>query len=183
MKKILVLSLFLVAIAGLACATPVMCDVVMQPNSSNIVLSSSCTVHPDSGFFISSLTLTGFDSFTGGGANPIVNFTGTLAQSSPVFSIPSFCQVTADAGNNSINCPFTVLPSNTVTSLHLATFTASISAASNTEVQGTISAASINLFLDYGETLIPVTGTPEPTTLGLMGGALLGLGFLARKKK
>ena len=29
----------------------------------------------------------------------------------------------------------------------------------------------------------PSTGTPEPTTLGLMGGALLGLGFLARKKR
>jgi hypothetical protein len=29
----------------------------------------------------------------------------------------------------------------------------------------------------------PTTGTPEPTTLGLMGGALLGLGFLARRNK
>jgi hypothetical protein len=183
MKKILVVSLFLVALAGFVGATPVMCDVVMQPNSSNIVLSSSCTVNPDPGFYISSLTLTGYDSFTGGSALPIVNYTGTLSQSSPVFSIPTFCQVTSDAGSNSVNCNFTVLPANTVSGLHLATYTVGISAASNTEVQGTISAASINLILNYGETLIPLTGTPEPATFGLLGGALLGLGFLARRKK
>jgi hypothetical protein len=55
--------------------------------------------------------------------------------------------------------------------------------ASNTVIQGTISGASINLFLDYAETLAPVGGTPEPATLGLMGSALVGLAFLARKKR
>jgi hypothetical protein len=28
----------------------------------------------------------------------------------------------------------------------------------------------------------PITGTPEPATLGLTGMALLGVGFLARRK-
>lgn len=31
------------------------------------------------------------------------------------------------------------------------------------------------------EAAIPTTGTPEPTTFGLVGGALLGLGLLRKK--
>jgi PEP-CTERM motif-containing protein len=182
MKKSFLTAIFLIGIAQLASATPIMCDVVMQPNSSNIVLSSNCTVNPDPGFFISSLTLTGFDSFTGGVALPIVDFTGAISQSSSVFSIPSFCQVTSDAGNNSIDCPLTVQPSSTFTGLDLSTYTVSVSSASNTEVQGSVAAASITLALNYGETQIPST-VPEPYTLGLMTGGLLGLGILARRKK
>src|SRR5271155_4496204 len=157
MKKLFLTVFFLIGIAQLASATPVMCDVVMAPNSSSIVLSNSCTVDPDPGFFISSLTLTGFDSFTGGAGSPIVDFTGTLSESTGVFGIPSFCQVTANAGNNSIDCALTVLPANTVSGLDLSTFTASIGSASNTEIQGSVAATSITLILDYGETIIPTS--------------------------
>jgi hypothetical protein len=183
MKKLIFASLFLIAIAGLASATPIMCDVVIQPNSSNIVLSSSCTVNPDPGFFISSLTLTGFDSFTGGSALPIVDFTGAISQTDNVFSIPNFCQVTSDSGSNSINCNLTVEPANTVTGLDLSTYTVAVTSASNTEVQGTVSAASINLVLNYGETEIRGGSVPEPYTIGLMSGALLVLGLLSWRKK
>jgi hypothetical protein len=183
MKKLVLIALLLIVIAGLAGATPVMCDVVIQPNSSNIVLSSSCTVNPDPGFYISSLTLTGFVSFTGGAGEPIVDFTGSLSQSDNLFSIPTFCQVTSDAGSNSINCNSTVLPANTVTGLDLSSYTVDISSASNTEVQGTVAAASISLELNYGETLIPTGSVPEPYTIGLLSGGLIGLGFLARRKK
>ena len=186
MKKLLLISLSLIAIGGVAGATPVACDVVMAPNSSNILLSSPCTVNPDPGYYISSLTLTGYDSFSGGANLPVVDFTGTLLDTAGVFSIPVFCPVSSDVNSNSINCNFTVQPSNTVTGLNLSTDTISISSASNTELQGSISVASINLSLDYAETLIPTgppSSTPEPATLGLMGSALLGLGFLARKKK
>jgi hypothetical protein len=183
LKKLLLISLALVAIAAVAGATPVSCGVVMAPNSSTILLTSACTVNPDPGFYISSLTLTGFDSFAGGAGLPIVDFTGTLSDSGGVFTIPTFCPVSSDASSNSINCNFTVQPSSTVTGLNLSTDTVSITTASNTEVQGSVSVASINLFLDYAETQIPVTGTPEPATLGLMGSALVGLGLLARKKK
>ncbi len=182
MKKLFLTAIFLIGIAQLASATPIMCDAVMAPNSSTIVLNSSCTVNPDPGFFISSLTLTGFDSFTGGAALPIVNFTGTISQSASVFSIPSFCQVTSDAASNSIDCPLTVQPSSTVSSLDLSTYTVSIGSASNTEIQGIVAAASISLVLNYGETQIPST-VPEPYTLGLVSGGLLGLGILARRKK
>lgn len=183
MKKLLLISLALVAIAGVAGATPVSCGVVMAPNSSTLLLSSACTVNPDPGYYISSLTLTGNDSFTGGAGLPLVDFTGTLFDSNGVFTIPAFCPVSSDSSSNSINCPITVNPSSTVSGLNLSTETISISAASNTEVQGTVSAASINLFLDFAETQIPVTGTPEPATLGLMGSALVGLGLLVRRKK
>lgn len=182
MKKLIFASLFLIAIAGLASATPVVCDVVMAPNSSNIVLSSSCTVNPDPGFYISSLTLTGYDSFAGGAALPIVDFTGSISQSDNIFSIPDFCPVTSSGANNSINCNLTVLPSNTVTGLDLSTYTASIGSASNTEVQGIVAAASISLVLDYGETKIPAGSVPEPYTIGLMSVGLLGLAIMARRK-
>jgi hypothetical protein len=183
LKKLLLISLALVAIAGLAGATPVSCGVVMAPHSSLIVLSSSCTVTADPGFFISSLTLTGADSFTGGSGLPIVNFTGTLSDSNGIFSIPSFCPVSSDASSNSINCSLTESPSFTVSGLNLSSETISISAASNTEIQGSVSAASISLLLDFGQTQIPTGSAPEPATLGLMGSALVGLGLLVRRKK
>jgi len=183
MKKLVLTALFLIAIAGLASATPIMCDAVMAPNSSIIVLSSSCTVDPDPGFFISSLTLTGFDSFTGGAALPIVDFTGALSQSTNVFNIPNFCQVTSDSGSNSVDCALTVEPANTVTSLDLASYTVAISSASNSEVQGTVAAASISLELNYGETLSPTGSVPEPYTIGLMSAGLLALGLLSWRKK
>jgi hypothetical protein len=47
---------------------------------------------------------------------------------------------------------------------------------------GPVNASTINAFLVYTPTAIQ-SGTPEPATLGLMGSALLGLGFLARRKK
>ena len=184
MKKILLLSLFLVAIAGLVGATPISCGVLMTPNSATILLSSSCTVNPDPGFFISTLTLTAKDDWTGGapGTNPTVNYTGILSQSTLVYTAPTFCVVTS-TGSNSNPCSVGINPASTITGLNLSTYTVSLSSASNSVSGGSISGASIQLFLDYGETMIPVSGTPEPTTLGLMGGALIGLGFLARRKK
>jgi PEP-CTERM motif len=38
----------------------------------------------------------------------------------------------------------------------------------------------VTVLYDY---IIPTTGTPEPTTMALMGGALLGLGFIGRRLK
>jgi hypothetical protein len=192
LKKFLLLSLAIAGIAGVAGATPVSCGVLMTPNSSNILISATCTITPDAGFFISALTLTGTDDFTGGsgfngtpGTGPIVDYSGVLSQSVAVFGAPGFCEVTS-TGNNSNPCALTINPSSTVTGLNLGTntsYTLSIATASNTVVQGAISGASINLFLDYAETAASVGPTPEPATLGLMGTALVGLAFMARKKK
>ncbi len=89
MKKLFLISLFLIAVAGLASATPVTCAVLMVPNTTGNT-GSTCSVTPDPGFFISSLTLTGMDDYTGlqtstGPGVPIITYGATLTQSSNVF--------------------------------------------------------------------------------------------------
>jgi hypothetical protein len=188
MKKILVLSLLLVALAGLASATPVGCGILMKGNSSTTLVSSMCTVNPDPGFFISSLTLTGTDDYAGDlFGNPVVTYAATFSESGPVFMAPVFCNVTTGLFHSQ-PCNVTILPSSTVTGLDLSTYTIGLINGSNTVTGGGILGASIVLALDLGETAIPGTkagdaDAPEPTTLGLMGGALLGLALLARKKQ
>jgi hypothetical protein len=181
LKKLLLISLALIAFASLASATPVMCAVLMFPNTSG-TNGSVCSITPDAGFFISSLTLTGTDDYTGlQSGNPVVTYAATLTQSSPVFGA-TYCNVTTGTtGSNP--CAISVTPSSTVTSLNLSTYSLQLTNATNTVTGGAITGASIVLALNYGETMIPVTGSPEPATLGLMGGALLGLGFLARRKR
>jgi hypothetical protein len=182
MKKLLLLTFALMALAGLASATPVMCAVLMFANTVGNT-GNTCTVNPDPGFFISSLTLTATDDYTGlQSGSPVVTYSGSMNQSSAVYSSIVFCNVTTGAtGSNP--CSSGVLPSNTVTGLNLSTYSVNLFNASNTVIGGVVTGASVVLSLNYGETLIPVTGTPEPATLGLLGGALLGLGFLARRKK
>jgi PEP-CTERM motif len=46
-------------------------------------------------------------------------------------------------------------------------------------VSGTVGASTAQVVLSY----TVQSGTPEPATLGLVGSALVGLGFLARKRK
>ena len=189
MKKLLLISLGLIGIAGLASATPVQCSVLMSPNNVTGASTSLCTITADSGFYISSLTLTGTDDYTGyGSGTPTVTFAGSLSQTGGLdtpFSVPTFCAVNTSGTNNSIPCPFTSNPTTTVTNTNMAVTTYSLQLVNvfNTVTGGVVTGDSIVLNLDYGETLIPQTGTPEPATLGLMGGALMGLGLLARRKK
>jgi hypothetical protein len=181
LKKLLLLSLALIALAGLVSATPVTCAVLMFPNTSGNT-GTTCTVNPDPGFFISSLTLTGTDDYTGlQSGSPVVTYSGNLSQSTIVFGI-GFCDVTSGVAG-SIPCADTVMPSATVTGLNLDTYSVNLVNAADTVTGGSVAGTSIVLHLDYAETQIPTTGTPEPATLGIMGGALLGLGFLARRKK
>jgi PEP-CTERM motif len=184
MKKILALFLFLVALASLAGASPVLCGILMKGDSSTTLFNTTCTVNPDPGFFISSLTLTATDDYTGDlFGSPDVSFSATLIQSAAVFTGAIFCDVTTGLfGSDPCSSP--ILPSSTVSSLNLSTFTVGLINGSNSVTSGQVIGASIVLALDFGETQIPAPDVPEPTTLGLMGGALLGLGFLlARKKK
>jgi hypothetical protein len=180
MKKLLVLSLLLVALASLASATPVMCGILMKGDSSATVASSACTVNPDPGFFISSLTLAATDDYTGlliG--SPVVSYAATLIQSDPVFAGAIFCDVgTGIFGSQP--CAATILPASIKTNLNLSTYTVGLINGSNTVKGGSIVGASIVLAVDFRETMIP---TPEPTTRGVLGTALLGLGLLACKKK
>jgi hypothetical protein len=178
MKKLILLSLASLAIAAVASATPIStCGVLMSPNSSSILITSSCSATADSGDFINSLTLTITDDFTGPVSTPTTTYTASFNQSSPVFTLPStLCPVTT-SGINSVAC---TLGPTTVSSLDLSSYSISIPTASNSVSGGSISGASIDLALSFTE--LPITGTPEPATLGLTGMALLGVGFLARRK-
>lgn len=159
-----------------------MCAVLMPANTSGST-GSTCTVNPDAGFYISSLTLTATDDYSGlQSGNPVVQFGASLNQSSGVFSSIVYCDVTTGL-TGSDPCSAGVLPANTVSGLNLSTYSVNLFNGINTVTGGVVTGASIVLSLNYGETLIPLTGTPEPATLGLLGGALLGLGFLARRKK
>jgi hypothetical protein len=179
MKKLVLISLFLVGIVGLVNATPITCAVLMTGNTSGYT-GSTCTVNPDPGFFISSLTLTGTDDYTGlQSGSPVVTYSGTLNQSSTVFTGLTFCAV--DTGTTgSIPCSDGVLPANTVSGLDLSTYSVNLTSAGNVVAGGVVTGASIVLDLNYGETL---NRTPEPATLGLTSAALLGLALLARRKK
>jgi hypothetical protein len=183
MKKIVLTALFLVSIAQLASAAPVDCSILMAPNSSTTYATSICTINPDPGFFISSLTLTGTDDYTGlQSGSPNVSYDATLSQTATVFTGVDYCIVTTGTtGSNP--CADTISPSNTVSGLDLSTYSVHLIDGSNTVSGGAVTGTSIVLMLDYGETQIPPGTVPEPVTVGLMSGLLVGLGLLARKKK
>jgi hypothetical protein len=182
MKKLLFTALFLTGIAQFASATPIDCGILMAPNSSTTFATTTCTVNPDPGFFISSLTLTATDDYTGfQSGSPDVMYAATLNQTAPVFTSVTYCEVVTISGN-SVPCSDTILPAMTVSGLDLSTYSISLINGSNTVVGGTVLGASIGLHLDYAETLSP-SSVPEPTTIVLTSGALLGLGLLARRKK
>lgn len=179
MKKIILLSLASFAIASVVTATPV-CQALMNPNTSGNS-TTLCSVTADPGQFITSLTLTGTDDYTGATGTPTVSFTGTFVQSSPVFTI-TLCNVVS-GGSGSIPCAIGVTPASpvNVSGLGITSYTADIIGITNTVAGGSVIGDSIGLTLAFTEAPLTTT-TPEPATLGLTGMALLGVGFLARRK-
>lgn len=180
MKKIILLSLASFAIASVVSATPV-CQALMNPNTSGNS-TTMCSVVADPGDFITSLTLTGTDDYTGlQSGTPMVTFTGTFVQSSPVFAV-TLCDVNT-GGTGSIPCAIGVTPASPVdvTGLGITTYTADIIGLANVVTGGEVVGDSVSLALSFTEAPLTTT-TPEPATLGLTGMALLGVGFLARRK-
>jgi hypothetical protein len=181
-KTLLVLASFCLT-AGLSSGSIVYtspCSVLMDPNTSGIS-GTTCSATPDAGFFLDSLTLTITDDYTGWqSGSPVVSYSGTLTQSFAVFTAPIFCNVTTTA-NSSNPCAVTITPANTVSGLNLSSFTITLTNAGNTVAGGAITGASEVMTLSATESAI--TGAPEPATFGIMGAALVGLGFLARKRK
>jgi hypothetical protein len=185
-NTLLMLASFAMA-AGLASASITYtspCSVLMSPGDTNDS-GSTCTVTPDSGFFIDSLTITITDDYTGYlSGNPTVNYSGTLTQSAAVFGAPVFCAVTtAGSPSSSVPCTAGITPANTVSGLNLSFYSIQLTGTGNVVTGGAVTGASEVLTISATESPIITSGTPEPATFGLMGAALVGLGFFARKRK
>jgi hypothetical protein len=184
MKKLVLTSLFLVAFAGLASASLISpCAVLMLPNSSGNT-GSTCSATPDAGDVITSVTVTITDDYTGyQSGSPVVSYSGSLSQSTNVLPTGALtlCSVSTNltpAPPSSAPCTNTPLVS--ATNLTLSGYTVNLTGAGNTLAGGVVTGASEVMTLSYTEA--PSTGTPEPATISLIGGALLGLGFLGRKR-
>src|SRR5271168_4450679 len=96
MKKVLLMLAAVAMMAGVASASIVYsspCAVLMASNSTGST-SSTCSATPDAGEQLTSITITITDDYTGWqSGNPVVSYSGTLTQSSAVFSAPTFCNV------------------------------------------------------------------------------------------
>jgi hypothetical protein len=189
MKKLVLLSLVLIGLAALAAATPVQCSVLMTPNETG-ASTDLCTVTAPAGFYISSLTLTGMDDYAGyQNNNPVVSFSGTLSPSAALttpLGAPTFCDVVT-SGINGVACEILPNPNpGSNTNPAITTFSLQLTNISNTVTNGTITGATVVLNLDYGVAqipgVVPTAVISEPSTFGLVGGALLSVSFLARKK-
>lgn len=167
--------------AGLASASITYsspCAVVMIANTSGNT-GSICSVTPDGGFYINSLTLTITDDYTGfESGNPVVSYGATLTQSTAVFGAV-FCNVIT-GGSASTPCAVQITPASTISGLDLAGFTIQLTSAFNTVAGGAVAGASEVMTISATE--LPVS-TPEPATFSIMGAALVGLGFVARRRK
>jgi hypothetical protein len=119
MKKLLWLSLTLVAFTALASASPVNCGNLFNGNkNTNIfsagqfVLGGACSIDAGAGNYITALTLTGTDDYTGySSGNPTVNFTVLLTEVGGSFfnATESYCPVIT-TGTNSTPCNTTPNP-------------------------------------------------------------------------
>lgn len=191
MKNTLLMLAGLAMTAGLASAsiayvTP--CAVLMFPNSSGNT-GSICSATADAGDYLTSITISIEDDYTGWqSGSPTVSYSGTLTESAPLFTSPTFCNVTttlsgSPTSGNSNPCAVTINPTGTVTNSNtaLTAFTIQLTNAGDTVSGGSVTGASEVMTISATEAPIPSTGTPEPTTFGLVGGALLGLGLLRKK--
>jgi len=153
----------------------------MASNSTGST-SSTCSATPDAGEQLTSITITITDDYTGWqSGNPVVSYSGTLTQSSAVFSAPTFCNVATNV-NVSIPCAVTINPSATVSGLALPSYTIQITNAGNAVTGGAVTGASEVMTITATEA--PIGGSaPEPATFAMLGAGLLGLGFIARKRK
>lgn len=191
MNKTLLMLAGLAITAGLVSASPILvqpCAVLMFPNTTGNT-GSTCSATADAGDYLTSVTITVTDDYTGWQTgNPVVSYSGNLTESSPLFSGITFCNVTTTLSGsptvgNSNPCGATVLPSATVTNTNtsITAFSFNITNGDNSVTGGTVTGASEVFTIAATEAPIPTTGTPEPTTFGLVGGALLGLGLLRKK--
>ena len=171
--------------AGLASASITYtspCAVLMFPNTTGNT-GSTCSATADPGDYLTSVTITITDDYTGWqSGTPVVSYSATLLESTGLYSGATFCNVTTSGSNSSVPCAVTILPSATIANSlqSLTAFTIQLTNAGNSVSGGAVTGASEVMTITATEAAITL---PEPATFSLMGAALVGLGFLARKRK
>lgn len=199
MKKIFLLSLSLTACAILAQATTITCTVItggaVSDGSNTAVIAGGTLsstpvfncgpIDAGAGNLLTNVFLQGASGFDGG---PFGTTSGTTVvevfnSDSPFNNGNNPLTETMNGGNvsNSWNPGIPFQLGNTLNpgTQTLAGFQVSLSSA--VTAGGPVGSSTAQMVLNYTST--PIQGTPEPATLGLMGSALLGLGFLVRRKK
>jgi len=146
----------------------------------------SCpAIAPGVGQQVLNATLLGYVDWTG--ASPTgeskVTYSIQLTAASPFFSGTGITTAFVDdsnvysSGNSVPPSPFGIGAAINSPVASTAAFSAGLGDVLNL---GTVGSASTTLFISYN--LGPTGNVPEPATFGLIGGALLGLGVLGRKK-
>jgi PEP-CTERM motif len=208
MKKTLFLSLSFAALSTLATASVVSCTVtpvgtitgyststadingsfvntgasVAAGNSAGSQLAFSCpTLDAGAGSIITGYSLLGQNSYTGG---PFGTTSGTQVTLSYLVNGGPFTGATQSSivtGGNAANPTGAFQIGSTVGgNQSYGGFTVSLNSLVNS---GTVGASTAQVVLSYSTQSVITSGTPEPTTLGLVGSALVGIGFLVRRKK
>ena len=156
------------------------CNTVNNISTTATNTFAGCTaLSADAGFFLSNITVTGIgtwsDSSNGGATQHAFSYAFALV--APLASVTATSATGTVSGNavangsNAGNFGLTNTPGGTITV---------------NPINGTafpFSSDTATLSYTATQSANPVQGTPEPTTLSLMGSALVALGVLARRKQ
>jgi hypothetical protein len=177
MKKILAFAALLAAATSANASITVVLD-GMTPSGSNVAYNYTMQQTTDdtlfTGDYFTIYDFRGFVSATAAaGFAASTQNTGITPVSQIITDDPSIVNVTftASAPNNSTSISGFSIVSSLTTPAVFDDF-----AGRNHKDSGSANEAN-------GEVLVPGNPVPEPATMGLMGGALLGLGLLARRRK
>jgi hypothetical protein len=177
MKKFFAFAALLAAASSANASITVVLD-GMTPSGSNVSYNYTMQQTADDTLFTGDyFTIYDFRGFVS--ATPALGFTfstqntGITPASQIITDDPGIINVTftAAAPNSSSNIPGFSIVSSLQTPAVFDDFSGR-----NHKTTGSANEAN-------GEVLVPGSAVPEPATMGLMGGALLGLGLLARRRK
>jgi hypothetical protein len=195
MKKIVVLALSVLALGVAAMATPVACTVPLQfANGNSAPVSVFCSIVVPNGQVLSSATLFynadyQFGTGPGNAGQEMVQVTFAALASGPVTGWnlgTTVLTVTGAPGTPASPSSSSGVQSGSALALGLPVagpqnFSIQVNVSSLTGVGTTVATSSANVLIDY--TTTTPGGVPEPATFGMVGSALVGLGFLARRRK